>query len=337
MLYKLTESSGAFDGLEPIAFLDFSRIERLEKDLENLIARNILGVLFEDARLMPVFQERAAQPEADIYALNERGDLVIFELKRGMAGGDAVIQALGYAQDAGQWSFAQLQDRYRQYVKDDEADLADAHREAFSLENPLDAREINNRQHLIVIGSAADESLMTAVDYWRRQGLSVEFLPYRVYKLAEERYFEFFALPYDKHRNPAEVKGVLFDTNRTYDENSLWYMMENRRVAAFGDAKRFVEYIHPGDTVFFSHVGEGIVAAARVRSGRVQSPDPETSYRNVEFLTPIPARGAGIRAMPFSTVSEVTGKSFFWARTIKVPYLSGRGGGMSCESTSSVS
>ena len=27
-------------------------------------------------------------------------------------------------------------------------------------------------------------------------------------------------------------------------------------------------------------------------------------------------------AMPFAKVSEITGKSFFWARTIKVPYLS---------------
>lgn len=48
---------------------------------------------------------------------------------------------------------------------------------------------------------------MTGVDYWRRQGLSVEFLPYRVYEFAGEHYFEFFALPYDNHRNPAQAKG----------------------------------------------------------------------------------------------------------------------------------
>ena len=322
MLYKITVSSDSFDGLEPAAFVDFSGMELLEKHLENLIAGNILGVLFEDAPLMPVFQERAGQPEADIYALNERGDLVIFELKRGAAGGDAVIQALGYAQDAGQWSYAQLQERYRQYVGDDRVELIHAHEEAFSLDVPLDARAFNNRQRLIVIGSAADESLMTAVDYWRQQGLSVEFLPYRVYELAEQYYFEFFALPYDKHRNPAEVKGVLFDTNRTYDENSLWYMMDNHCVAAFGDAKRCVQYIHPGDIVFFSHGGLGVVAAARVRNRSIRSPDPETRCRDVEFLTPIPEQGGSYRAMPFRTVSEVTGKSFYWARTIKNPYLS---------------
>ena len=140
--------------------------------------------------------------------------------------------------------------KYQQY-SNSESDLHLAHREAFDLEHPLDAKEINNRQHLVVIGSAADERLISAVDYWRRQGISINFLPYRIYALGGEQYFEFFAWPYDKHKNPADVKGVLFDTNRSWDEESIWYMMENSRVAAFEDAKRFVERIYPGDIVFF--------------------------------------------------------------------------------------
>ena len=320
MLYKLTASSGIFDGLEPVPFSDFSNFGQREQHLENLIAANILDVLFEDARLMPVFQERPIQPEADIYALDERGDLFIFELKRGTAGEDALIQALRYAQDAGQWTFAELEDRYRRY-SNGETGLLRAHQQAFSLDPPLDPRQINTCQHLVIIGSAANERLIDAVDYWRRQGISIQFLPYRVYELGEERYFEFFALPYDKHRNPAQAKGVLFDTNRSYDEDALWYMLENECVAAFGDAKRFVYYLHPGDTVFFSHVRAGIVAAAKVRNALVRAPKPETRSRHVEFLTPIPARGNDYRAMPFSMVSEVTGRTFFWARTIKVPYL----------------
>lgn len=90
-------------------------------------------------------------------------------------------------------------------------------------------------------------------------------MPYRVYEVGGNQYFEFFALPYDKHKNPADAKGVLFDTNRSWDEESIWYMMENSRVAAFGDAKRFVENIIWGDIVFFSHKWVGLVAAARVK------------------------------------------------------------------------
>lgn len=321
MLYKLSSTDGIFDKIEPVAFKDFSSFGHSEKDLEELIAQSILDVLFEDASLMPIFRERPFQEEADIYALNEKGELTIFELKRGAADEGAVHQALRYAQDAGHWSYAQLQAKYQQY-SNSESDLHLAHREAFGLEHSLDAKEINNRQHLVVIGSAADESLISAVDYWRRQGISISFLPYRIYALGREQYFEFFALPYDKHKNPADVKGVLFDTNRSWDEESIWYMMENSRVAAFGDAKRFVERIYPGDIVFFSHGGVGIVAAAKVKNGSIRAPDPETRYRDVEFITPVPERNREFKALPFKKVSEITGKSFYWASTLKAPYLS---------------
>ena len=321
MLYKLASTAGKFDTLHPVDFKDFSSFGNHEKDLEDLIAKSILDVLFEESSLMPVFQERPYQPEADIYALDERGELVIFELKRGTTGEGAVHQALRYAQSAGQWSYETLQKRYRKYTDDDKIDLREAHKEAFDLERQLDAKEINNRQRLIVIGSAADDSLINAVDYWKKQGISVDFLPYRIYELNGERYFEFFALPYDKHRNPRDTKGVLFDTNRSYDEGSIWYMMENRCVAAWGDAKRFVGRINPDDIVFFSHKREGLVAAGRVKKGDIKMPDAHTWYRDVEFKTPIPNKDQERRALPFRRVLEITGKSFYWASTIKVPYL----------------
>ena len=321
MLYKLNSTNGIFDKIEPVPFKDFSSLGQSEKTLEELIAQSILDVLFEDASLMPIFQERQYQEEADIYALDKKGELTIFELKRGAAGEGAVHQALRYAQEAGQWSYAQLQEKYQQY-SDSESDLLHEHQKAFALEQPLDAKEINNRQRLIVIGSAANDSLISAVDYWRRQGISISFSPYRIYDLGEEQYFEFFALPDDKHKNPADEKGVLFDTCKRYKPDAIWDMMEKGRVAAFGDAKRFVDRIRHGEIVFFSHGGEGIVAAAKVKNSPIQTPDSETKYRDVEFITPIPERGKELEAMPFGMVSEITGKSFYWAATIKVPYLS---------------
>lgn len=287
-----------------------------------MIASNLLDVLFEGSRLMPIFQERQYQGEADIYALNEKGELIIFELKRSTAGGDAVQQALRYAQDAGQWSFSTLQGKYRQYTNSNDC-LLQAHKDAFELEKALDVKGINLKQHILIIGSAADDNLINAVGYWSAQGLSIQFLPYRVYEIGADKYFEFFALPYDRHRNPGDIKGVLFDTNRSWDENAIWHMMENNRVAAFGDAKRFIEHVHPGDIVFFSHRWEGVVAAARVKPGGIKVADEGAEYyRDVEFITPIPKKDQTLKAMRFAKVSEVTGKNFFWARTIKVPYLS---------------
>ena len=98
--------------------------------------------------------------------------------------------------------------------------------------------------------------------------------------------------------------------------------MEKERVAAYRDAKRFAEYVQPRDIVFFSHRGRGIIAAAQAISP-TKSDGPYELYHDVKFLTPTPKRSIGIqRAMPFQQVQAVTGKSFFWARTIKVPYLS---------------
>ncbi|MBU2979349.1 hypothetical protein [Alteromonas sp. C1M14] len=320
MLYKIEDQAEVFEKLKPVEFRDFSSFGKSEKALENLIANSILDVLFEEARLMPVCQERQGQAEADIYALNKNGQLVIFELKRAPAGKDGVLQALSYTQEAAQWSYQKLEEKFKEYSKG-EMTLVEAHREAFSLEHELDPKKINDKQHLLIIGSATDESLISSVDYWKKNGVSIDYLPYRVYELAGEKYFEFFALPYDKHKQPSDVKGVLFDTNRSWDENSIWSMMANSRLEAYGDAKRFIHHVHVGDIVFFSHKWCGLIAAAKVK-GEVKALDSETLYRDVEFLTPIPKRkGSTLLAMPFSQVSSKTGKNFFWARTIKVPYL----------------
>ena len=140
MLYKLGSTDGKFDSLEPIAFKDFSSFANSEKVLENLIANN-LDLLFEEDGLMPIFQERSFQPEADILALDKKGELIIFELKREDAGEDAVHQALRYAQDVGQWSYKTLQSKYRTYKGKEDADLLKEHKNAFELEHKLDAQK----------------------------------------------------------------------------------------------------------------------------------------------------------------------------------------------------
>lgn len=290
MLYKISKNENSADSLEPLPFLDFADLGKLEKDLEIVIAEHLLDVLFEGAALMPIFQERALQAEADIYALNREGDLVIFELKRGYAGTDAMLQMLRYSQDAGAWGYNRLEEMHRIYSKSPQP-LGEAHRDAFNLERPLLPSEFNRKQQLIIVGNAANDSLINAVDYWKRTGLQVNFLPYRVYNIGGEHYFEFFALPYDKHQNPATTKGVLFDTNRSYDPDSIWDMIEQKRISAYGGVKHVVEYLNPRDIVFYSHKWVGIVAAAEIL-GPVKSDGADECYRDVKFLTPVPTRDA---------------------------------------------
>jgi hypothetical protein len=317
MLYKLGKSARKFDSIDPMPFTGLPK----EKELEDLLAQNLWDVLFERSQLMPVRQERAWQPEADIYALNEQGDLVIFELKRADASGGAVHQALRYCEKAGQYSYDKLEEMLRAYRNDKSVDLQHEHQIGFDLEHPLDRSAFNRAQQLRIVGSAGDDDLIRNIDYWKSKGLPISFVPYRVYKISRDYYFELFSLPYDQHSNPGLKKGVLFDTNLSYDADSIWYMCDRNRVAAFGSIKGIVHSLNKGDIVFLYHKGRGIIAAGEVKSAVKADPDADAMYRDLKWLTAKPNKGNAMRAMPVSQIKEVTGRNFWWAKTMKPPFL----------------
>jgi hypothetical protein len=134
MLYKIGKTGDKFDSIGPLPFSGLP----LEKDLENLIAQNLWDVLFESSELMPISQEHPWQPEADIYALNKEGDVIIFELKRDQVGSDAVHQALRYCEKAARFTCNELEEMFTKYEGADRSNLREEHRVAFELEHPLD-------------------------------------------------------------------------------------------------------------------------------------------------------------------------------------------------------
>lgn len=317
MLYKLAKSAEKFDSIDPLPFSGLP----LEKELEDLLAQNLWDVLFESSQLMPIFQERSWQPEADIYALNEQGDLVIFELKRAHADGGAVHQAFRYCEKGGRYGYGKLEKMLRVYRKGKLVDLQQEHKAAFDLEHPLDRSAFNRKQQLFIVGSAGDEELIRNIDYWKLKGIPLNFIPYRVYEIAGADYFEFFSPPYDQHSNPADTKGVIFDTNLSYDEDSIWYMCEHNRVAAFGDVKSIVHSFNKGDIVFLYHKGRGIVAAGEVKSDVKEDAAADAMFRDLKWLTTKPARNVPLKFMPVPQIKEVTGRNFWWAKTMKAPFL----------------
>jgi hypothetical protein len=317
VLYKLKKTDDKFVAMDP---LPFSKVP-LEKELEDLLAQNLWDVLFETSELMTIFQERALQAEADIYALNEQGDLVIFELKKAHAHAGAVHQALRYCEQAGRWRYDELERRLRKYLRNDTLDLQVEHQTEFQLEHLLDKSKFNARQHLIIVGSSADSELAANVHYWKSKGLSLDFIPYRIYQIAGEDYFEFFSLPYDMHSNPALVKGVIFDTNKSYNSESIWYMCEGNRVAAFGGIKGIVHSLNKRDIVFLYHKGKGIMAAGEVKSEVKEDKDKDALYRDLKWLTMVPKYGQPQKSMSASEVEQAMGFGFFWAKTMKPPFL----------------
>jgi hypothetical protein len=325
MIYKLSLTEGTSHGLEPLPFFDFSELSKIEKDLENLIAENLLNKLFEDNALMPIYKERSFQGVADIYALTSKGDLVIFELKRGVVGDDAMVQILRYTQDAGQWGYDKLNNYFK---KDNQGkELIEAHAEGFQLERQLTPVEFNRNQHLYVVGSAANEPLAKSLTYWKSKGISVEFIPYRIYKIDDQLYFEFFSKPNDIHINPNNLKGVILDTNKTWNERCIWDMLLKKRAAAYGGQVYFAYYLYKRDIVFLSHRGLGIIAAGEVistvKEEYNEDIEEEEGYVDVKWLTKLPIEKEGVlKYLPFSRVTDLLEHGFFWARTLKTPYLS---------------
>lgn len=326
MLYKLNFQENDYDKIEPVPFFDFRQLSKIEKDLENLLAQNLLDKLFEDNALMAIYQERSFESKGDIYALAENGDLVVFELKRSMAGDDAMVQILRYAQTAGQWTY----DRLNRYFQKDnpEKSLDLAHQEAFQLERPLTPAEFNRNQHLYVVGSATNETLAKSLTYWKSKGISVEFIPYRVYEIENELYFEFFSKPNDLHINPNQIKGVILDTNRSFNEDAIWDMLIKERASAYGSQSYIIAYLNKRDIVFLSHKGYGLIAAGEVISTKAKKEynddlDEDEGYVEVKWLTIPPQKRVGLKGwMPFSKVTEILEHGFYWARTLKTPYLS---------------
>lgn len=317
MLYKLGKSAKKFDSIDPLPFSGLP----LEKELEDLIAQNLWDVLFEDSPLMPIRQERSWQPEADIYALNEHGDLAIFELKRAHADGGAVHQALRYCEKAGRYSYEKLEEMLRAYRKGRSVDLQQEHQISFDLEHPLDRSAFNRRQDLFIVGGAGDDELIRNVAFWKSKGISLNFIPYRVYEIAGDSYFEFFSLPHDQHSNPGLAKGVIFDTNLSYNEASIWYMCDGARVAAFGSIKGIISSFNKGDIVFLYHKGFGVVAAGEVKSEVKEDAHADAMYRDLKWLTPTPTKGTVLKAMSVAQIKQVTGRNFYWAKTMKPPFL----------------
>lgn len=319
MLYKYNDGS-----LEMLESHDINVVGGKEKDLENLLAENLSDLYVENGQLMPIFQERAGQEEPDLCALDKNGNLIIFELKRSTVTEDVTLQVMRYCQKYGHKNYSALCDMYNKFMGTSTVDLQEAHKDAFGLDQALNKEEFNRQQKLILVGSSADYKLMENVSYWKKQGVDIDYIPYRFYKINSEIFFEFFAKPYDYHINPKEMKGIIFDTNRSYDEKAIWDMMAKHKVSAYGDIKHCVKAFNKGDYVLYYHKGYGVVGVGKIKSSKAKEiPQNEEMYMDVELLTPVLNENEGIKhSISASELKQLLNKGFYFAKTTKVPYLS---------------
>ena len=115
----------------------------------------------------------------DIIGVDDQGDLVIIELKRGRSPRDIVAQALEYAASIRNEEYNQLNHRYQQFVEDDDASLQAKHTEYFARgDDPLSQREYNTDQRLLLVGTDFSDLSLDMADFLREHGIDVICVTY---------------------------------------------------------------------------------------------------------------------------------------------------------------
>lgn len=163
---------------------DLSRVEEQElsseKSLENYLIRSD-GAEIGGVEVLYLDQQGSPGEGGifDIIGVDEQGDVVIIELKRGRSPRDIVAQALEYAASIRNEDYSQLEERFRNFIEEEEASLQANHTSYFEKESdPLSEREFNTDQRLLLVGGDFSDLSLDMVDFLREHGIDVICVTY---------------------------------------------------------------------------------------------------------------------------------------------------------------
>ena len=230
-----------------------------EKDLEELITTMIGEEIFQD--YLVIGNERKYQPEADIYAINEEGDLVLFELKvHGHYDRGKVLQVMDYASKYSRWDYERMNDFFKKsqvYKKiyGGKKELEEVFKEKFP--DGVGKEKFNRKQKMIIVSNYSDKDISSAISYWQDRGIDIEEYFYRFYKIGDEFLFEVsndtFAIQDSQH--------CWINTNKTYFPEACREMIKEGKASAHADRKEVITDTMKGGYIFLYHNGYGIIGA----------------------------------------------------------------------------
>jgi len=232
LLYQLI-SKGHCEKVQRITLAD---IGWLEKDLEDLISRNIDDLIYSND-LMTIFTERKGQEEPDIIALDSVGDLYIFELKRWSSNKENLLQVLRYGQLFGGSNYDAL----------NHFDLSNT--------SKLSPAEYNKKQHFVIVTNGVDQETLEAISYWKKNGLNIDAVVYWVYKVKGDSFIEF-----DMY---SPVEGFISYESNSFvvnTSNNPDMVREKKAAAYYPGWREKIQRLQKGDYVFLYQSGQGIVA-----------------------------------------------------------------------------
>ncbi|MCR5662277.1 MAG: hypothetical protein K6G50_09150 [bacterium] len=153
-----------------------------------------------------------------------------------------------------------------------------------------------------------------------------------IFKVEANEIFEFAINPANSHIIPENVlywieflsikKGIMFDTNLSYSSSNELEMLSQNKIAAYGNAKRFIDSFGKGDYALFYSKGKGIIAVGEITSDKATDEDDER-FHTVKMIVPKEFDGDinKLQALSRSEIKNLLKRDFYWASTIKTPFL----------------
>lgn len=191
MLYRYMEDEEFFDLNEVESFSIFKF--GIEKTLENVLAE----IFVRNGVYMPIFQERKGKSDPDLVALDEYGNVILFELKRDYFDKKSALngQLFRYHSVWKNFSYDDLNKYYKKY-KDNSAELLEDHKKFFGVN--LSKSDFNRAQKLIGVANEVGDDMLNYIESLNKRGdYTVDFIPYRFYKIGGELFIEFSPKPFD--------------------------------------------------------------------------------------------------------------------------------------------
>lgn len=136
-------------------------------------------------------------------------------------------------------------------------------------------------------------------------------------------YWVKFLADVENERIPkTECKGIMLDTNLSYSDTNENEMLSQNKIAAYGEAKRYINSFLKGDYALFYSKGRGIVAIGKVISTSPTDVEDER-YHKVEMIVPKAFEGnaKSLKSLSPSDIKLALNRNFYWASTIKAPFL----------------
>lgn len=282
MFYQFTPLSPALSPRVPIQSPAIFNIT--EKHVEDFFAAHLHELIPED-QLMLIGQEKPYKEEPDIFALDSKGKLFIFELKRWQSSQDNLLQVMRYGQIFGRYNYAALQDLARRRQKL-EGELKEKHQKHFELDEALPESAFNCDQVFVVVTHGVDRDTLDAIKYWHKKGVRIESLTYKLYSVEGKPHLWFDVYNPEKDVILEENPGIYcVNTNATYQPEAWREMLRKGRASAFEIRKYSVAGIPKGSTVYLYHTRVGVIAKGKSTASYQKA--PYAGEPDEEFYVPI--------------------------------------------------